>query len=180
MSRRPRVWFPGAIYHITSRGNRRSIIYNDQHDYQKYLSCITETQTESPFQLHAYCLMPNHLHLLVETNSTHIQHIMKDIQTTYANYYNKRYKLDGHVFQGRYGAELIDSQKYFVDAGRYIHMNPVKAEIVENPADFKWSSYQYYVNGNPPPYLNISKTISLFPGPKSYQYFVEKTTITAL
>jgi putative transposase len=180
MSRRPRVWFPGAIYHITSRGNRRSIIFNNQEDYDRYLSLITETQAELPFQLHAYCLMSNHLHLLVETTTTPIQEIMWSIQTSYANYFNKRYQLDGHVFQGRYGAKLIDSQKYFVDAGRYIHMNPIDAELVEHPSDYKWSSYQYYVNGNPPPFLNTSKTISLFPGTKSYQFFVEKSSITSI
>jgi putative transposase len=179
MSRRPRVWFPGAIYHITSRGNRKSVIFKNQSDYQKYLSCIAEAYNESPFQLHAYCLMPNHLHLLIETSSIHIQQIMWSIQTSYAIYFNKKYELDGHVFQGRYGARLIDSQKYFIDSGRYIHMNPVKAEIVEKPTNYRWSSYPYYVHGNPPPYLNTSKTISLFPGPKSYQYFVEKTTLTS-
>ncbi|WP_246944398.1 transposase [Bacillus pinisoli] len=175
MSRRPRVWFPGAIYHITSRGNRRSNIYNSPYDYEKYLSLIAETQVETPFHLHAYCLMSNHLHLLLETTHTPIPQIMWSIQTSYANYFNKKYELDGHVFQGRYGAKLIDSQKYFVDAGRYIHMNPVHAEIVEHPTQYHWSSYHYYVNGNPPPFLTTTKTISLFPGPKSYQFFVEKT-----
>ncbi|WP_456277464.1 transposase [Bacillus sp. AK128] len=176
MSRRPRVWYPGAIYHITSRGNRRSIIFNKENDYLKYLSIISETQVGSSFQLHAYCLMPNHLHLLLETQDTPIHQIMWKIQTTYALYFNKIYQLDGHVFQGRYGAKLIDSQKYFVDAGRYIHMNPVNAELTQEPAHFKWSSYQYYVDGNPPTYLNTSKTISIFSGLENYQYFVEKTT----
>ncbi|MFZ3589037.1 REP-associated tyrosine transposase [Bacillus sp. DJP31] len=178
MSRRPRLWYPGAIYHITSRGNRKSVIFNDQSDYQKYLTCVAETRNEIPFHLHGYCLMPNHLHLLLETESIHIQRIMWSFQTSYANYFNKKYNLEGHVFQGRYGSKMIDSQKYFVDANRYIHLNPVKAELVENPSEYEWGSYQYYVNGNPPPYLNTTKTISLFPSLSSYQIFVERTTIT--
>lgn len=176
MPRRPRTWYPGAIYHITCRGNRKSDIFIEHSDYFKYLSLVTDTKSDSPFSIHGYCLMSNHLHLLLETDTIHISHIMKNIQTSYAIYFNKKYNQVGHLFQGRYGSNLIDSQKYFVDANRYIHLNPVKAELVKNPADYKWSSYKYYINGNSPSFLNTSKTLSLFPNLKMYQFFIERPT----
>lgn len=169
LSRKHRIWYPGAIYHVTGRGNRRAAIFYDDHDYSKYLSLLSETQQTYPFQLHAFCLMPNHLHLLLETTDTNIRDIMWSIQTPYARYINKKYDLVGHVFQGRYGAELIDSQRYFIDTSRYIHLNPYKASLVVDPADYPWSSYYYYRNLiTPPPILNTTITLSLFSEPSNY------------
>jgi putative transposase len=174
--RRNRVWIPGASYHIMSRGNRKFPIFYEDSDYRKYLSIFEEVREHSPFVLHSYCLMPNHIHLIMETSTVHITEIMQPIQTSYAIYFNKKYDLVGHVFQGRFKSKLIDSRDYFLTAGRYIHLNPLESNLIDDPSKYPWSSYQYYVNGNPPSFLDTSRTISLFPGPKSYQFFVERTS----
>jgi putative transposase len=173
MSRKPRVWFPGAVYHITSRGNRKAAIFYSQKDYEKYLSLLEETREKYPFLLHAYCLMPNHLHLLLETIDIHIKEIMKMLHSNYATYFNKRYDLVGHVFQGRYGAKLIDSVDYFSEASRYIHLNPVEANLVSSPEQYQWSSYAAYVLGNKNPHVITSKLLFYFQTSENYRKYVE-------
>jgi putative transposase len=173
MSRKPRVWFPGAIYHITSRGNRKAVIFYSKKDYEKYLSLLEETREKYPFILHAYCLMPNHIHLLLETIDTHIKEIMKMLHSNYAIYFNKRYDLVGHVFQGRYGAKLIDCVDYFSEASRYIHLNPVEASLASSPEQYQWSSYSAYVLGNENPHITTSKLLFYFQTPENYQKYVE-------
>ncbi|PLT35783.1 transposase [Bacillus sp. V5-8f] len=172
MARKPRVWFPGAMYHITNRGNRRSSIFLDDKDKMKYLELLEETRSAHPYILHAYCLMTNHTHLQLETIETHPKEIMKMLNFRYAIYFNKRHELDGHVFQGRYGSELIDSRKYFLDVSRYIHLNPVEAGLVKNPGDYPWSSYTVYESGQPNTLVTTEKIFSCFDDPKLYREYV--------
>ncbi|MEH6907546.1 transposase [Neobacillus drentensis] len=175
MSRKHRVWFPGAKYHITNRGNRRSSIFYDDFDYEAYLQLLEEACRYFPFHLHAYCLMTNHIHLQIETIHHHPKDMMKMLNSRYAMYFNKRHRLVGHVFQGRYGAELIDSSDYLLDASRYIHLNPVDANMVKSPEDYKWSSYTAYVTDSVNPHITTTKILSHFPEPKkeNYRKFVE-------
>lgn len=177
MSRKPRPWFQGAIYHITARGNRRAQIFIDQKDYLMYLFFLEEARKLYPFILHSYCLMTNHLHLQIETQEHHIQDIMKKLQTDYALYFNKRYDLDGHVFQGRYGSRLILSIKYFLDVSRYIHLNPLEANMVKKAENYRWSSYSSYVNLSINPHIDTTKTLSyISESPfKNYKQFVVET-----
>jgi putative transposase len=176
MSRKHRVWYPGATYHITARGNRRTALFEDQNDYLTYLSILEDVRSQYPFILHSYCLMTNHIHLQLETTSHHIQLIMKEMHSRYAIYFNRRHDYIGHLFQGRYGAKLIDSVAYFLDASRYIHLNPVEANIVQFPHDYRWSSYPAYITSTRNPHVFTSKILSYFPEPKQiyYQYFVER------
>lgn len=102
MTRKHRIWFPGAVYHITARGNRRSSLFNQRDDYLTYLGILEDVRSMYPFQLHAYCLMTNHIHLQIQTTNFHIKLIMKEMHSRYAIYFNKKYHYDGHVFQGRY------------------------------------------------------------------------------
>jgi putative transposase len=175
LSRKHRVWFPGAKYHITNRGNRRSSIFYDDFDYEAYLRLLEEACRYFPFHLHAYCLMTNHIHLQIETIHHHPKDMMKMLNSRYAMYFNKRHRLVGHVFQGRYGAELIDSSDYLLDASRYIHLNPVDANMVKSPEDYKWSSYTAYVTDSVNPHITTTKILSHFPEPKkeNYRKFVE-------
>ena len=102
MPRKPRVWYPGAVYHITSRGNRRSDIFLDDQDRLRYLRFLEQTKQLYFFELHSYCLMTNHVHLLLETKKHSISPIMQKLNSRYAMSFNKRYNREGHLFQGRY------------------------------------------------------------------------------
>lgn len=171
MPRKKRISFPNAMYHITNRGVRKLTIFYDEEDYLKYLEFLEETRERFPFLLHAYCLMTNHVHLLIQTNKDPIWAIMKNLNTKYAKYFNKRHDLVGHLFQGRYGAELINSLQYELDVSKYIHLNPVEAHMVEKAEDYRWSSYRAYVFGEKNPHVYTEKILSHFPQPSSYYYF---------
>jgi putative transposase len=176
MSRKERAWFQGAIYHITARGNRRAEIFTDHKDYHRYLSILEDVREMFPFVLHSYCLMPNHIHLQIETTEYHIQDIMKKLHSRYATYFNERYDLDGHVFQGRYGSKLILADDYFLTVSRYIHLNPLEAQMVQTASDYPWSSYASYLNLSKNPHVDPTKTLSYFTEPVNLKYreFVEK------
>jgi putative transposase len=146
MPRKHRIWYPGAIYHIICRGNHREDIYRSDHDRLFYLRTLKTVQHSLPYSLHAYCLMTNHVHLQMETSQASISDIMKRINMLYTIYFNKKYETTGHLLQGRYRAELIDNNAYFLETSRYIHLNPVRANIVQHPLDYPWSSYQTYAD----------------------------------
>ncbi|MCS0654813.1 transposase [Cytobacillus firmus] len=178
MPRQPRVWYPGAMYHIVARGNRRAAIFHDHADYRTYLAILEDVRSMMPFILHSYCLMTNHLHLQLETLQHHIQYIMKEMHSRYAVYLNQRLRADGHVFQGRYGAKLIETDAYFQEVSRYIHRNPLDAKMVVNLEDYRWSSYSSYINLlQLNPHISHNKTLSYFREPVEdhYKLFVEKS-----
>lgn len=170
MTRKSRNWFPGAKFHITSRGIRKSALFYEEEDYQKYLSLLEETRSLNPFTLYTYCLMTNHTHLQVETLETPPSIIMKNLNTKYAKYFNKKYEFSGHVFEKRYGAELIDTLDYELDVSKYIHLNPLKAGIVKVPEDYPWSSYRSYVHNEQTSLIDTAQILSYFPSPQSQHY----------
>jgi putative transposase len=170
LSRKHRVWFPGARFHITSRGNRRSAIFYDDFDREAYLQFLEEARCYFPFYLHSYCLMTNHIHLQIETIQHHPKDMMKMLNSRYAMYFNKRHRLVGHVFQGRYGSELIDSSDYLLEVNRYIHLNPVEAKMVKSPEDYRWSSYTNYISESMNPLISTTKVLSHFPEPQKENY----------
>lgn len=176
LARKPRLWFPGAIYHITNRGNRRSAIFYDDVDRKTYFELLEEARTYFPFHLHSYCLMTNHIHLQLEIIEHHPKEIMKRLNSQYAMYFNKRHQLVGHVFQGRYGSELLINTDYLLKVSRYIHMNPVEANMVKSPEEYLWSSYTSYITSSVNPHITTTKVLSHFPEPKkdNYRMFVEE------
>ncbi|HYK74224.1 MAG TPA: transposase, partial [Pseudoneobacillus sp.] len=141
-----------------------------------------ETQEQLPYYLHSYCLMKTHIHLLLETKDIPITEIMKPIHTQYAVYFNKRYDLVGHVFQGRYKSELITDARYFLNASRYIHMNPLEAEIASVLQDYYWSSYSSYFTPTPNPLVSTEKILSFFPEPQRENYlrFLLESKVTKI
>lgn len=175
MPRKRRVWFPNAMYHVVNRGVRKLTIFYEEEDFLRYLQILEEAKERFPFLLHAYCLMTNHVHLLIQTKTNPLSEIMWDINSKYAKYFNRKYDLVGHIFQDRYWAELIDSLKYELDVSKYIHLNPIEAHIVTKPEDYKWSSYRAYVFYQYNPYVYTDKILSHFstPAPFYYQKFVE-------
>ncbi len=151
MARPLRITFPGAFYHITSRGNERKNIFKSKRDREKFLEYLESSTQRYIAVIHAYCLLDNHYHLLLETPSGNLSQIMRHINGAYTTYYNVKRKRSGHLFQGRYKAILVDVDEYAKELSRYIHLNPVRAKMVEAPEDYVWSSYQYYIGRKKPP-----------------------------
>ena len=144
MSRKKRIWYPGATYHVMNRGNRRTPIFADHEDYLAFLKYIQAAQEKYPFKIHSLCLMTNHYHMAIETISDDLGKIIQSISSIYAEYYNHRHNLSGHLFQGRYTACLINDERYFLEVSRYIHLNPVKANLVRLPEEYLYSSYRLF------------------------------------
>ncbi|MDO8282839.1 MAG: transposase [Thermodesulfovibrionia bacterium] len=153
MARRPRIEFNGAFYHIIIRGNQKQKIFKGKNDFLKYLEILTGYKQRYKFLLYSYVLMSNHLHLLIETQSFPLSKILQGINQSYTMYFNKRYKTVGHLFQGRYKAILCDRDGYLLSLIKYIHLNPVRAEMTKRPDEYPWSSHQCYagkaVSGDP-------------------------------
>lgn len=148
--RQRRIWYPGAIYHVVTRGNRKEDIFKQTEDYNFYMKLLQINNEKYPFKLYTYCLMKNHIHLQIATIDDELWKIMRGINWMYSMFFNQKYKLTGHLFQGRYYAELIDTESYLLQSSKYIHLNPVKAGIVKNPIQYPWSSYGVFmgVEGN--------------------------------
>src|SRR5713226_4605632 len=128
MARPLRLEFPGALYHVIARGNERKSIYRDNEDRQRYLDRLSFYRKKFSFQLLAYCLMDNHVHLAIETGKAPLSRIMAGLQSSYTQYFNWRHARVGHLFQGRYKALLVDEDPYGLALIRYIHENPVRAK----------------------------------------------------
>ena len=146
LPRKKRRWYPGATYHVMSRGNRRLAIFKETSDYHEFLKCLAMTKETCAFTIHALCLMTNHFHMCIETEDVEIWKIMHRLLLTYAANYNIKYKLTGHLFENRYIGQLIEDDRYFLEVSRYIHLNPVKAAMVREPLAYEYSSYRHYMN----------------------------------
>ena len=146
MPRKLRKWYKGACYHLMARGNRRSALFKDDVDYRVFLMQLIEIREKCPFDLHAYCLMTNHFHLEMTTKDDPIWKIMKPVMQNYAMWFNQKYGYEGHVFDSRYTSCLIENGLYFLEVSRYIHLNPVKAQMVREPLAYDYSSYKRYMS----------------------------------
>jgi len=136
-----RIQVAGGTYHVTSRGNRRQAIYQDDDDRRQFLAFHDRVVQRYGWVLHAYCLMTNHFHLLVETPEPNLSAGMQRLKSEYATYFNDRFALVGHLFQQRFGSSLIEGDEYYAEALRYIAFNPVKAGLCQHPTDWPWSSF---------------------------------------
>ena len=142
MARPLRVEYPGAVYHVTSRGNERKITFKNDKDRHIFLETVQRINRRYNFICHAYCLMGNHYHLLIETPDGNLSKGMRQLNGIYTQTFNRRHKRVGHVFQGRYKAILIQKESHLLEVCRYVVLNPVRANMVKQPKDWKWSSYQ--------------------------------------
>jgi len=145
MARKPRIHYPGALYHVISRGNNRQDIFLDDTDWRAYLSYLTEYKSRYSVQLYAYALMKTHVHLLLEVNQIPLSRFMQSLLFRHTRNFNKRHGQVGHLFQGRYRAILCDRDAYLLELVRYIHLNPVRAKIVGNPEGYLWTSHLSYL-----------------------------------
>ena len=162
MPRKARAEVEGGLYHVITRGNNRRQIFSSPEDYEKFIALIAVQNNRLPFFLYAYCLMPNHVHLLIERQRSAIGQIMHRLLTGYAQYYNRRYKRVGHLLQGRYKAVLCQSDRYLSELVRYIHLNPVRAGIVNNPEDYEYSSHRAYLGMVPTGIVQVDSVLRHF------------------
>lgn len=145
MARAYRLQGEGLLYHITSRGDGRKDIFRNDTDCAKFLEYLKAVKDKYKVYIYAYCLMANHYHLLVETSQPNISKAMQQLNTAYTVYYNVKRGKSGHLFQGRFKSMIVDKDSYLLELTRYIHLNPVRAKIVNNPDKYHWSSYNEYV-----------------------------------
>jgi len=145
MGRPLRVEYPGALYHVRSRGNEKKDIFLDDRDRREFLGILQEYHDRYGILIHCYVLMGNHYHLVVETPGGNLVTVMHGINSNYTGYFNRRHNRAGHLFQGRYGAILVDKDAYLLQVSRYVHLNPVRAGMVDRPERYQWSSYPGYV-----------------------------------
>ena len=142
MGRSLRICYPGLIYHVINRGNNRQTVFLEDEDYERYLGVVYRFKKEYEFELYAYCLMPNHVHLLIKVGQeATISKIMQSITLAHTKHYHLKYRSSGHVWQGRFKSPIVGNDEYVLDVMRYIEKNPMKAGMVKQAADYRWSSY---------------------------------------
>ena len=146
MARPWRIQYAGAIYHIMSRGVGNGKIFISSEDYIHFVSYLEKAVEKFNIEMFAYVLMTNHYHLLLRTTEPNISKVMQWIQTAYSIYYNRKRDRSGHLFQGRFKCVIVEDESYWMKLSLYIHLNPVRAGIVDNVSNYKWSSYHDYIN----------------------------------
>lgn len=142
MARPLRIEYAGAVYHVTSRGNARKKLFADNQDREIFIAALSSVVKRYNWLCHAYCLMDNHYHLMIETPDANLSIGMRQLNGVYTQKYNRRHKRPGHVFQGRFKAILVDKENYLLEICRYVVLNPVRARMVETPEQWTWSSYR--------------------------------------
>ena len=150
MPRPPRLLLSQSYYHIMTRGNNRNIIFRESDDYGYFLDLIRKFKKLHFFDLYHYSLMPNHTHMQIKTKSApDFANFMKKLNLAYFYHYKKKYDWIGHFWQGRYKSQPIGKDSYFIQCGKYIELNSLRAKIVDNPENYPFSSYNYYAFGKP-------------------------------
>ena len=145
MARPLRIEFPGAVYHVTSRGDRREPIFVDDRDRHDFLDVVAQALSRFDAQILAYCLMGNHYHFVLHTRRANLSLLMRHINGVYTQAFNRQHNKVGHLFQGRFKAILVDRDAYLLEVCRYVELNPVRARMVKKPEAWAWSSYRAHV-----------------------------------
>lgn len=177
MTRPVRVIIPESFYHVTARGNNRGEIFCEDGDYARYLELLLEAWRRFRVEVHAYCLMPNHLHLLLSPRESCLSAMIDYLHGEYARTFNFEHQRTGHLFQGRFHSRVVADERYLHEVGRYIHMNPVRAGLVQRPEDYPWSSFRAYLDGTEerPGFLTCTTLMASFSGRNGEQEFVRYT-----
>jgi putative transposase len=179
-----RIHLPGGLYHVTLRGNHRQEIFHRDGDQDLLTRIVTETITRFSARIHAYCWMPNHIHLLVQVSETPLASLMLRIASRYARTVQKRLSTTGHFFERRYHAILVDTESYLLELIRYIHLNPVRASLVGDPGEYPWSSHHVYCQLRGEPWVTTDLVLKLWhPGRAlaiaAYRQFIGSETTDA-
>jgi REP element-mobilizing transposase RayT len=179
MARPLRIEYAGAFYHVMHRGNAGGAIFSSERDREKLLEYFSKAAERYAIKIHTYCLMTNHYHLLIETPQPNLSQAVKWINVSYAAYFNRKRSRNGHLFQGRFKAVLVDAEGYLKNLSRYIHLNPVRAGMVAQCKDYPWSSYPGFGGYEKQPvWLETQWLLSLFgsdtsEAKKRYRDYVE-------
>ncbi len=161
MARKPRIHFPDAVYHVIVRGNCRQDIFIDDHDRYRFYLLLQAGTERFGHRIHAFCLMSNHVHLVVQTGEIPLSRIMQNLSLRYTRWINWRHHRVGHLFQGRYKAVLVDADAYFLELVRYVHLNPVRAEMAKTPEEYLWTGHRAYLGKETLPWLTTDWALSL-------------------
>jgi len=180
-----RIEYPDACYHVINRGNAGENIFTTDRDHEVFLEYLETTAERFGIVIHTHCLMTNHYHLLIETPHANLSRAIQWLNVSYATWFNKKHRRQGHLFQGRFKAILIDADEYLLQLSRYIHLNPVKAHMVETPQEYRWSSYQAFCSViEKPNWLDTSLLAYFGKQQKAaiagYREFVEKADVETL
>ncbi|MBM4761340.1 transposase [Bacillus sp. B15-48] len=166
MPYKKRVWVPERFYHVVCRGNRRDALFRDVDDFLAYHHILDQLYDRYPFEMSAYCLMTNHVHLQIRSQEVPLSKIMSLLNKRYANYFNSKYELTGHVYEKRFYDKLIYDEEDMLEVSRYIHLNPVVANMVKHPLSYPWSSFYLYKYqlAVPPRYINLNCILDYYQG----------------
>jgi REP element-mobilizing transposase RayT len=163
MARQLRIEFPGAVYHVTSRGNERRSIFRSDRDRKAFLDFLGSTAQRFGWSVTAWVLMNNHFHLMIQTPQPNLSRGMQWLKGSYAGWFNDRHERSGHLFQGRFKAFLIEKESYFAEVLRYVVLNPVRAGIVQQPEAYRWSSYRATAGlDDAPDWLDVKAALEAF------------------
>jgi putative transposase len=178
MPRPLRLEFEDAWYHVMNRGAGKQDIFKTDNHRMKFLEVVAQTVKLFGVEIHAYCLMKNHYHLLIKTPRGNLSRAMRHINGVYTQHYNRDEKTDGPLFRGRYKAIIVDGDSYLLQVNRYIHLNPVAAKIAKKPEEYHWSSYLDYLRPkNKAPWITVEEIISMIStgnGNERYRLFIEE------
>ena len=168
MSRPIRIEFPNALYHVTSRGDRREAIFESDDDRLSFLQTLGQVVEQFNWLCYAWCLMDNHYHLLIQTPDGNLSKGMRQLNGVFTQLSNRRHGRVGHLFQGRFKAILVDSDAYLLELARYVVLNPVRARMVKNAANWRWSSYRASMGLVPAdPFLAVDGLLAQFAARRS-------------
>ncbi len=163
MARNPRINTTGVIFHTFARGNNREPVFLESSDYQRFLSNLDRYQKDLGYTLLAYSLMPNHFHVLLRTEKQPLSKILQVLLTAHTMYFNKKHDRVGHVFGGRFKSIAVEKETYLLEVVRYIHLNAVRAGLVERVEEYPWSSYlKYLTAGSGTPFIATSEILTMF------------------
>ena len=174
MARRPRLLAPGVLYHVIVRGNHRQKTFLTPSDYQTYLERLGRYRNRWGVTVYAYCVMPNHVHLLVESGSQPLSRFMQGLQQSYTQYFNRKHRKVGHLFQGRYKAIVCDKDQYLLSLVRYIHLNPIRANMVKKTDEYPYSGHRHYLEGRASEVLEAGPVLDMLGGRAEYRRFVQE------
>jgi REP element-mobilizing transposase RayT len=160
------------LYHVIVRGNQRRKTFLDDTDYQAYLDRLARYRRRYDYTLYAYCLMPNHVHLLLESSHHPLAKLMQGLQQSYSQYFNLRHRKVGHVFQGRYQAIICQKDPYLLELVRYIHLNPVRSGIVKDPQRYPFTGHRAYVEGKVTELIDPRRVLGILGSKARYRVFI--------
>ena len=176
MTTTQRVWYEGAAYHNTARGNHRNDIFSDDEDFQYYLTVLEGALLyygNHNYQLICYCLMDNYVHLMIKTDDKPLANLISRISSIYTRYFIRKYNYIGHLFQDRYYSELIEDDKQMLKTSRYIHLNPVKAKMIETSSEYRWSSYTMFIGKKEEKLINSEIVLKYFKYEERFMLYKE-------